>query len=163
MSTPQTTLRDRAWTAAAAVPDPELPALTIADLGILRGIDLIDGVIEVTITPTYSGCPAMAAITLDIECALHEAGIENARIRLVLSPAWTTDWLTNEAHEKLTREGIAPPGRRATNRLFDNTLIPCPRCGSGATERLAAFGATACKSLWRCTACREPFDHFKCH
>lgn len=163
MSPPHPTLRDRAWAAAAGVPDPELPALTIADLGILRGVTLVDNVVEVAITPTYSGCPAMAAITLDIQRALREAGIENARIRLVLAPAWTTDWLTSEAREKLTREGIAPPGRRATNHLFDIAPVPCPRCGSDATERLAEFGATACKSIWRCTACREPFDHFKCH
>lgn len=163
MSTPQPTLRDRAWSAAAAVPDPELPMLTIAELGILRGVELVDRFVEVTITPTYSGCPAMAAIALDIERALHEAGIENTRIRLVLAPAWTTDWLTDEARAKLARNGIAPPGARGSNCLFDNTPVPCPRCESNATERIAEFGATACKSLWRCTACREPFDHFKCH
>jgi ring-1,2-phenylacetyl-CoA epoxidase subunit PaaD len=118
------TLRDRAWAAASAVVDPELPALTIADLGVLRDVSVTDGAVEVVITPTYSGCPAMQVIALDIVTALERAGIAGARVRTVLSPAWTT---------------------------------------SPATERLAEFGSTACKALWRCTACREPFDHFKCH
>lgn len=168
MTAPSITLRQRAWDAAAAVPDPELPVLTIAELGILRAVEIVDGRAEVSITPTYSGCPAMAAIALDIDAALRAAGIENARIRQVLSPAWTTDWLTAEARAKLAAAGIAPPapassGPRASSRLFDPSPPPCPRCGSTATERIAEFGATACKSLWRCTACREPFDHFKCH
>ncbi|HEX7391157.1 MAG TPA: 1,2-phenylacetyl-CoA epoxidase subunit PaaD [Acidiphilium sp.] len=163
MTAPSITLRQRAWDAAAAVPDPELPMLTIAELGILRAVEIVDDRVEVSITPTYSGCPAMTAIALDIDTALHGAGIENARVRLVLSPAWTTDWLTAEARAKLVAAGIAPPGPRASSRLFGTVPPPCPRCGSTATERIAEFGATACKSLWRCTVCREPFDHFKCH
>lgn len=152
----------RARAAVETVPDPELPALTIADLGILRDVTLKDGIVEVTITPTYSGCPAMVVITLDIDRALRDAGIETSRIRQSLAPAWSSDWLSEAARAKLAAEGIAPPGVRDT-RLFDTTAIQCPRCGSMATEQLSVFGATACKSFWRCTACREPFDHFKCH
>jgi ring-1,2-phenylacetyl-CoA epoxidase subunit PaaD len=157
-------LRDRAWAAAAAVVDPELPALTIADLGVLREVSVTDGAVEVAITPTYSGCPAMQIIALDIVTALEQAGIAGARVRTVLSPAWTTAWLTADARRKLLEDGIAPPldapGRGA---LFGTAAPLCPRCGSAATERLTEFGSTACKALWRCTACREPFDHFKCH
>jgi ring-1,2-phenylacetyl-CoA epoxidase subunit PaaD len=157
-------LRDRAWAAAAAVVDPELPALTIADLGVLRDVQVRDGAVEVAITPTYSGCPAMPMIALDIVVALERAGIAGARVRTVLSPAWTTAWLTEAARRKLLADGIAPPldgqGRGA---LFGTAAPACPRCGSAATERLSEFGSTACKALWRCTACREPFDHFKCH
>jgi ring-1,2-phenylacetyl-CoA epoxidase subunit PaaD len=143
----------RARAVAAAVEDPELPAVTIADLGILRGVALRDdGRVEVTITPTYSGCPAMGMITLEIELALAQAGFEGAAVRTVLAPAWTTDWVTPEGHRKLTQAGIAPPGSGT-----------CPRCGSGDTETISAFGATACKSLRRCLACREPFEAFKCH
>jgi ring-1,2-phenylacetyl-CoA epoxidase subunit PaaD len=123
-----------------------------------------DGAVEVAITPTYSGCPAMQVIALDIVTALERAGIAGARVRTVLSPAWTTAWLTAEARRKLLADGIAPPldgaGRGA---LFGRPAPACPRCGSAATEQLAEFGSTACKALWRCTACREPFDHFKCH
>ena len=157
-------LRERAWHAAAAVVDPEIPVLTIADLGVLRGIEVVDGRVEVTITPTYSGCPAMNMIALEIEAALAEAGIGAARVRTVLSPAWTTDWMTEDGRRKLRAYGIAPPalasGRRA---LFGMEAIACPRCGSGDTERLSEFGSTACKALWRCRSCREPFDYFKCH
>ena len=150
-------LRDSAWAAAASVVDPELPALTIAELGVLRDVTVADGGIEVTITPTYSGCPAMQVIALDIVVALERAGFPGARVRTVLSPAWTTAWLSVEARGKLLADGIAPPaegeGRAA---LFGATSPACPRCGSTATERLAEFGSTACKALWRCTACREP-------
>ncbi len=157
-------LRDRAWAAAASVVDPELPALTIADLGVLRDVTVTDDGVEVAITPTYSGCPAMRMIALDIVAALERAGIAGGRVRTILSPAWTTAWMSAEARRKLAADGIAPPlegaGRGA---LFGAAVPACPRCGSMATERLAEFGSTACKALWRCTACREPFDHFKCH
>jgi ring-1,2-phenylacetyl-CoA epoxidase subunit PaaD len=157
-------LRERAWEAAASVVDPELPALTIADLGVLREVTVTDGAVEVAITPTYTGCPAMRMIETDIIFALERAGIAGAKVRTVLSPAWTTAWMSAEARRKLLADGIAPPadgeGRAA---LFGAKAPSCPRCGSTATERLAEFGSTACKALWRCTACREPFDHFKCH
>ena len=157
-------LRARAWTAAAQVVDPEIPVLTIADLGVLRDIAVHDDTVEVTITPTYSGCPAMNMIALEIELALDRAGIRNPKITTVLSPAWTTDWMSAEGRAKLKDYGIAPPhpgaGRRA---LFGVEQVECPRCGSHQTELLAEFGSTSCKALWRCTACREPFDYFKCH
>jgi ring-1,2-phenylacetyl-CoA epoxidase subunit PaaD len=159
-------LRDRAWRAAAAVNDPEIPVLTIADLGILRSVELNqDGRVDVAITPTYFGCPAMNMIALDIEVALARAGFTDARVRLVLSPPWTTDWMTEDGRRKLREYGIAPPPPPGSGRaaLFGNAQVACPRCGSAETERLSEFGSTACKSLWRCLACREPFDHFKCH
>jgi ring-1,2-phenylacetyl-CoA epoxidase subunit PaaD len=157
-------LRRVAWDAAAQVVDPEIPVLTIADLGVLREVTVSDGHVEVAITPTYSGCPAMNMIALEIELALEREGIHNSRIKTVLSPAWTTDWMSDEGRRKLKDYGIAPPmagsGRRA---LFGDQTVACPQCGSLATEVLSEFGSTSCKALWRCTACREPFDYFKCH
>jgi ring-1,2-phenylacetyl-CoA epoxidase subunit PaaD len=150
--------------AAAEVVDPEIPVLTIEDLGVLREVTLTGGQVEVAITPTYSGCPAMNMIALEIELALERHGIRNSKIKTVLSPAWTTDWMSDEGRRKLKDYGIAPPqpggGRRA---LFGEQAVECPRCGSLATELLSEFGSTSCKALWRCTACREPFDYFKCH
>jgi ring-1,2-phenylacetyl-CoA epoxidase subunit PaaD len=156
--------RERALAAVAAVVDPEIPVLTIVDLGVLRGVDIApDGVAVVTITPTYSGCPAMAMIALEIELALAKAGFPAARVVTTLAPAWTTDWMSAEGREKLRAYGIAPPEARGSRRaLFGETAAACPRCGSGDTERLAEFGSTACKALYRCRACREPFDCFKC-
>lgn len=140
---------------AGAVADPEIPVLTIADLGVLRDVAFAsDGRPVVTITPTYSGCPAMRVIEAEIRTALRQAGYETAEVRTVLSPAWTTDWLTDEGRAKLHAYGIAPPTRSDP---------ACPQCGSSKTELLSAFGSTSCKALWRCVACREPFDHFKCH
>jgi ring-1,2-phenylacetyl-CoA epoxidase subunit PaaD len=159
-------LKQRAGAAVSEVCDPEIPVLTIADLGVLRGVEIVDGRVEVTITPTYSGCPAMNTIALEIELALDRAGISGATIRTVLHPAWTTDWMSQDGRRKLRDYGIAPPspgsgsGRRA---LFGQDVVACPRCGSEDTERLAEFGSTSCKALWRCRACREPFDYFKCH
>ena len=157
-------LRQRAWNAAAAVTDPEIPVLSIADLGVLRDVTVTATGVEVAITPTYTGCPAMSMIALEIELALEQAGIAPARVKTVLSPAWTTDWMSASGRAKLAAYGIAPPppsaGRRA---LFGETIVACPRCASNDTEELAAFGSTACKSLRRCRACREPFDAFKCH
>ena len=157
------TLRDRAWAAAAEVTDPEVPVLTIADLGVLRDVvESPDGV-EVLITPTYSGCAAMGMIAIEVELALARAGIPG-RVRTVLSPAWTTDWMSEAGRDKLREYGIAPPvkgsGRRA---LFGADEVACPRCGSDDTVVMAEFGSTSCKALWRCRACREPFDYFKCH
>ena len=159
-----TDLRARAWRAASSVVDPEIPVLTIADLGVLRAVEVRDGQVEVAITPTYSGCPAMNMIALDIELALAKAGIDKASVRLVLSPAWTTDWLSEEGRQKLKAYGIAPPQKAAGRRaLFAEPEIACPRCGATQTERLAEFGSTSCKALWRCKSCGEPFDYFKCH
>jgi ring-1,2-phenylacetyl-CoA epoxidase subunit PaaD len=154
----------RAWDAAAAVVDPEIPVLTIADLGVLRDVTVTADGVEVAITPTYTGCPAMRAIALDIEIALERAGIGPAVIKTILSPAWTTDWMTEEGRRKLTEYGIAPPPRGGSRRaLFGEELAACPRCGSDDVERISEFGSTACKSLLRCRACREPFELFKCH
>lgn len=153
----------RAWDAAAAVPDPEVPCVTVADLGMLRSVDIVDGVAVAKISPTYSGCPAVLAIEMAVEAALLGAGFE-ARIERVMSPAWTTDWITEEGREKLRVYGIAPPARASTSvrSLFGETTVACPRCGSTETERISEFGSTACKALYRCTSCAEPFDYFKC-
>lgn len=159
-------LRDRAYAAAASVTDPEVPVLTIADLGILHRVELAaDGAVEVTILPTYMGCPAMGVISLGIETALAQAGFETARVKLSYAPAWSTDMMSDEAREKLNAYGIAPPPKgagKAALMFGADPVVACPRCGSKETEKISEFGSTACKSLWRCTACREPFDHFKC-
>ena len=152
----------RAWDAAAAVLDPEVPCITVADLGILRDVRLVGGVAVARLSPTYSGCPAVLAIELAVEAALREAGFE-ARTERVLSPPWTTDWITEEGRGKLRAYGIAPPeGPAGKAALFGAGPVACPRCGSRDTEELSAFGSTACKAQWRCRACLEPFDHFKC-
>ncbi len=157
-------LLERARAAAGEVVDPEVPVLTIADLGVLRDVRLDDeGRVEVSITPTYSGCPAMGVIALEVETALMAAGIRDARVRTVLSPAWTTDWMSEAGRAKLAAYGIAPPvGKAGRRALFGIESVACPHCGSGDTEQIAEFGSTACKALWRCRACREPFDYFKC-
>jgi ring-1,2-phenylacetyl-CoA epoxidase subunit PaaD len=167
MVKPLTSVRDRsaaAWRAAAAVTDPEVPVLTIADLGILHDVALDEaGAVQVTILPTYSGCPAMGVIALGIETELGAAGFDKVSVKLTNSPAWSTDLMSNEARQKLRAYGIAPPGKGAGKRaLFSTPEVACPRCGSRETERISEFGSTACKALWRCRACREPFDHFKC-
>ncbi len=158
-------LRQRAWDAAASVVDPEIPVLTVADLGVLREVTLRDdGSVEVAITPTYSGCPAMSTIAFDIAVALERAGFPDAAVRTVLSPAWTTDWMSEEGRRKLREYGIAPPLPASSRRaLFGIQQVQCPQCGSAETELLSEFGSTSCKALWRCRSCREPFDYFKCH
>jgi ring-1,2-phenylacetyl-CoA epoxidase subunit PaaD len=157
-------LRQRAFDVAARVVDPEIPVLTIADLGVLRSVVVTDGCVEVAITPTYSGCPAMNMISLEIELALQREGIDNARVRTVLSPAWTTDWMSEDGRRKLREYGIAPPQAAGSRRaLFGVEQVACPQCGSRDTQVLSEFGSTSCKALWRCKACREPFDYFKCH
>lgn len=151
------------WDIAGEVVDPEIPMLTIADLGILRGVaSLPDGRISVDLTPTYSGCPAVVAIELSVEAALRHAGFDPV-INRVLSPAWTTDWITNEGREKLRNAGIAPPvaSGNSIRALFGETSVDCPRCG-GKGARISEFGSTACKALYRCEECAEPFDYFKC-
>ncbi|MGL9620079.1 1,2-phenylacetyl-CoA epoxidase subunit PaaD [Bradyrhizobium sp. U531] len=157
-------LRQRAWDAAASVVDPEIPVLTIADLGVLRDVALDGDHVEVAITPTYSGCPAMNMIALEIELALERAGFRQPKVRTVLSPAWTTDWMSDEGRQKLRAYGIAPPQASNSRRaLFGEQAVACPQCGSENTELLSEFGSTSCKALWRCKSCREPFDYFKCH
>ena len=153
----------RAWAAAASVPDPEVPCVTVADLGILREVTVAGDIATAKLTPTYSGCPAVLAIELAVEVALRDAGFEPA-IERVISPAWTTDWITEEGREKLRAYGIAPPvkGTNSKLALFGETIVTCPQCGSQDTEKLSEFGSTACKALYRCRSCAEPFDYFKC-
>jgi ring-1,2-phenylacetyl-CoA epoxidase subunit PaaD len=156
---------DRARAAAFDVRDPELPFLSIAEMGILREVRLAaDGeTIEAVITPTYSGCPAMDMIRLDVELALAKAEASPSRVVSVLLPAWTTDWLTEEAKSKLRANGIAPPPKASGKRaLFADEVVACPKCGSGYTRKVADFSSTACKAHWSCLACREPFEYFKC-
>jgi ring-1,2-phenylacetyl-CoA epoxidase subunit PaaD len=155
--------------AVSAVTDPELPMLTLADLGILRSIDEIAGQVVVTITPTYTACPAIETMRHDITRALEQAGYPGASVQTVLQPAWSSDWITAEGRRKLAEAGIAPPGavRGRQAGPIPLTLLPfagvvaCPRCASPATELVSEFSATACRSLRRCTACHEPFEHVK--
>ncbi len=158
-------IKDQAWAAAAAVPDPEVPVVTVADLGILREVRVEeDGTPVAYVTPTYSGCPATKLIEEEVLAAMHEAGFGNAKVETVLSPAWTTDWLSQEGREKLRAFGIAPPqsGSNSKRALFGKTAVTCPHCGSEKTERVSEFGSTPCKALYRCGDCSEPFDYFKC-
>jgi ring-1,2-phenylacetyl-CoA epoxidase subunit PaaD len=156
-------VRADAWALAATVVDPEIPVLTIEDLGILRAVDVADGgQVRVTITPTYSGCPAMETIRADIVAAFAAAGQDDVRVDFVLAPAWTTDWMSQAGKRKLEDYGIAPPQPRRSDGVVALSLtLRCPQCGSPDTRELSRFGSTACKSLWVCNACREPFDHFK--
>jgi len=149
------------------VPDPEIPVLSVVDLGIVREVvHGADGAIEVRITPTYSGCPATRLIEQEIRRALDRAGHRGARIRTVLHPPWTTDWLSAQGRAKLRAFGIAPPLAGSGDKralMADDPPVPCPRCGADDTERVSEFGSTPCKAHHRCKACLEPFDYFKCH
>ena len=152
-----------------AVTDPEVPVLTILDLGIVRDVSIIEenNAPEVTITstPTYSGCPAMDVISMNIRMQLLGKGIKKVNIENQLSPAWTTDWMSEEGKNKLITYGIAPPYRKSANPLglFEDDNVPCPHCGSKDTVLSSQFGPTSCKSLYKCNSCKEPFEHFKCH
>jgi ring-1,2-phenylacetyl-CoA epoxidase subunit PaaD len=154
---------------AATVVDPELPALTLADLGVLRDVRIEDDVVVVEITPTYSGCPAMGVMRADLVLALHRAGFHDVDVRTVLAPAWSTDWISADGRRKLAEAGIAPPGpapRRPVGPVPLDLGPPrrtadCPLCGSSDTESLSEFGSTACTALRRCRRCREPFEHVK--
>jgi ring-1,2-phenylacetyl-CoA epoxidase subunit PaaD len=163
MSTVPTT--QEIWNWLAEVSDPEIPVLNVVELGIVREVSLSADQVQVVITPTYSGCPAMRTIEQDLEEVLQEYGVTNFIITTVLSPAWTTDWMTDEAREKLQHEGIAPPQKVSADKgLLMGRLrdVKCPRCGSTQTNMLSQFGSTACKALYRCDSCLEPFDYFKC-
>ena len=156
------------WEILATVCDPEVPVLTVLDLGIVRDVKISDGAaLEIVITPTYSGCPAMNTIEVNIRAALQDAGFEQVAVTTIFSPAWTTDWLTESGKEKLKAYGIAPPVGQASedkNVLFgEEKNIACPQCNSTNSRLLSQFGSTACKSLYQCQDCREPFDYFKCH
>ena len=161
-----TTHQQEIWTLLEQVSDPEIPVLTVLDMGIVRDIRQENGVWHIDITPTYSGCPAMDMIAVEIKATLQEAGYEKVEVHLVLTPAWTTDWLTESGKQKLKAYGIAPPEGKTPDKsvLFgEPKKIQCPHCGSRNTKLLSQFGSTACKSLYQCQSCKEPFDYFKCH
>ena len=167
--TTSVTLEDRAKQVAAAVPDPEMPMLTLADLGVLREVSVTDpDEVTVTITPTYSGCPALATMRDDLVRRLHEAGFGRVTVLVSLAPAWSSDWITERGRQALAVHGISPPGQAPRQRGAmvlalspTRRAVRCPRCHSGDTELTSEFGATACKALYRCRACLEPFEHVK--
>jgi len=154
------------WDSLQEVKDPEVPVLSVLDLGIVRDVKTEGEKISITITPTYSGCPAMDVISMDIRLKLIEKGYRNVSIKQQLSPAWTTDWMTEEGKRKLKAFGIAPPNPKqqfCTAEMFKEEAVQCPRCNSYHTEAVSQFGSTACKAVYRCLDCKETFDYFKCH
>jgi ring-1,2-phenylacetyl-CoA epoxidase subunit PaaD len=159
--------KEKIWSILAEVTDPEVPVLSVTDLGIIRDVVIKGEMTEIVITPTYSGCPAMDVISMNIKMALLGQGIKEVKISTVLSPAWTTDWMTEEGKEKLRKYGIAPPNPKqqvCDAKLFDaDEGVQCPHCNSYHTKRISEFGSTACKALYVCNDCKEPFDYFKCH
>lgn len=147
------------------VSDPEIPVLSIEDLGIIRSVEILDAKPIITITPTYSGCPAMTMIEVEMRTALLSAGIEDFEIKTILSPPWTTDWISANGLQKLKEYGIAPPEKNSTSKLSlfgKESVVACPQCGSKHTEMVSSFGSTACKAMYKCLDCKEPFDYFKC-
>lgn len=155
---------EQMWKVAATVCDPEIPVLTVADLGILRAVENVNGTPVVTITPTYSGCPAMETITADLRTAFVEAGYPEPRVELVLTPAWSTDWMSEIGKKKLDEYGIAPPTGKATaGPIALGLAVKCPHCHSLKTKEMTRFGSTSCKALYQCQDCKEPFDYFKVH
>lgn len=152
------------WSFLEEVSDPEIPVLTVVDLGVVRAVKLDGEKCHVTITPTYSGCPAMKMIEEQIIEKLNEKGIQNVTVDLVLSPAWTTDWITDSGKNKLREYGIAPPENEVDKSVLfaEPTIVPCPKCGSRDTRMISQFGSTACKAHYQCNECLEPFDYFKC-
>lgn len=160
---------DQVWRWLSEVPDPEIPVLSLTDLGVIRDVAWNGETLEVTVTPTYSGCPATAVIEMDIAAALAARGVQQVALRRQLSPPWTTGWITDRGRARLRACGIAPPveGTAASGRVASllgrRVEVACPRCGSPDTEEVSRFGSTPCKAQWRCRACREPFDYFKCH
>jgi ring-1,2-phenylacetyl-CoA epoxidase subunit PaaD len=154
------------WQILAEVKDPEVPVLSVIDLGIIRSITITGNHIDVVITPTYSGCPAMDVISMDIRLKLIEKGFRDISVRQQLSPAWTTDWMSEEGKQKLKAFGISPPNPKqqfCTTEMFRQEAVACPRCNSYHTELISQFGSTACKAMYRCLDCKEAFDYFKCH
>lgn len=158
-------VEESVWQTLNRVMDPEIPVVSVIDLGIVRQVRAgEDGSIEVGVSPTYSGCPATDVIRRSIARTLHAAGFPGARVIDVLSPPWSSDWITSEGREKLRRYGIAPPAMAVASprQLFAQPQVACPRCGSTHTERVSEFGSTPCKAHYRCRSCAEPFDYFKC-
>jgi ring-1,2-phenylacetyl-CoA epoxidase subunit PaaD len=152
--------KENIWKILETVTDPEVPVLTITDLGIVRNVKVNGSEIEVIITPTYTGCPAMDMIAMNIKLALIENGYKNIKITSVLSPVWTTDWMSEEGKRKLKEYGIAAPNKKM---VIPADGIECPQCNSVHTTLISEFGSTACKALYQCNDCKEPFDYFKCH
>lgn len=159
------TAKEKIYEWLSSVPDPEVPVLSVLDLGVVRDVKLNGDSVTVAITPTYSGCPAMDVISIQIRMALMSRGFNKVHIEMQLSPAWTTDWMSEEGKRKLKEYGIAPPVRKAQTNigLFEEDTVACPRCGSENTQLTSQFGPTSCKSLYKCCTCHEPFEHFKCH
>jgi|SRR5665213_1620875 len=152
------------WKLLNEVYDPEIPVLSVTDLGIIKDIQISADQIEITVTPTYSGCPAMDVISMNIRMALLQSGFKKIKITQQLSPAWTTDWMTEEGKQKLKAYGIAPPVGKSFDESYLETLkVACPLCHSLNTKLISQFGSTSCKALYQCNDCREPFDYFKCH
>lgn len=154
------------WQILQEVKDPEIPVLSVIDMGIVRSVKTSDDKIEIIITPTYSGCPAMDVISMDIRLKLIEKGYRNVSIQQQLSPAWTTDWMSEEGKRKLKEFGIAPPNPKqqfCSSEMFQQEAVQCPHCSSYHTELISQFGSTACKAIYRCLDCKEAFDYFKCH
>lgn len=155
---------DRIYKILSGIPDPEIPVVSIVEMGMVRDVVTNDDGYTIVITPTYSGCPAMGIITADIKMMLEKNGITRATVSLVYDPAWTTDWMSDIAKEKLRAYGIAPPLHSSCSLdTFAHNIIACPRCASDDTVLISRFGATACKSLYQCNNCKEPFEYFKCH
>ena len=150
------------WKILEEINDPEVPVLSILDLGIVREVKMNDEGIEIIITPTYSGCPAMDVITIDIKLKLAEAGYKTIKVTSILSPSWTTDWMSESGKQKLKQYSIAPPLTRSDHPGMTRA-ITCPQCNSSNTRLVSEFGSTACKALYQCNDCKEPFDYFKCH
>ena len=154
----------RVWKILETVYDPEIPVLSILDLGIVRDVKVNDKATEVVITPTYSGCPAMDVISMNIRMALIKEGLNSIKISQQLSPAWTTDWMTQSGKDKLKSYGIAPPVSKTFDKDYlEHLVVECPLCHSKNTRLISQFGSTACKALYQCNDCKEPFDYFKCH
>lgn len=152
------------WELLQSVFDPEIPVLSVVDLGVVRDIVVQDNAVEVIITPTYSGCPAMDMISMNIKMELLSHGYRNVKITQILSPAWTTDWMSENGKRKLKEYGIAPPiGKSFEKKYLEQLKVECPHCGSSNTKLISEFGSTSCKALFQCNDCREPFDYFKCH
>lgn len=157
---------DTVWKVLETIPDPEIPVITVVELGVIRALDFMDDFLQITITPTYSGCPAMKQFEDDIVSELNKAGFADVRIKTVFDPAWTTDWMSDEAREKLRVYGIAPPEKGSHDKgvLFAQgpKVVACPQCRSEDTMLVSQFGSTACKALYSCNSCKETFDYFKC-
>lgn len=157
---------EQIWEGLATISDPEIPVLSILDLGIVRAVVLEhETSVRVDITPTYSGCPAMDTISMQIRMLMLSYGFKHVNINLILEPAWTTDWMTEAGKEKLKEYGIAPPQRKSDKNLalFEEDVVPCPKCDSTDTRLISKFGSTSCKAMYSCNTCLEPFEHFKCH